>query len=263
MAQIQPPIWREGRLGLEFLALQRSAVFRGEDMPDGAGQPVLLIPGLLAGDPTLGVMAGWLARTGHHPSRAHMTANVACSSKAVERLEDRLESLVDRTGQRAAIVGHSRGGMYAKVLAVRRPDLVSGIVTMGTPLNRPLAVHPLVGAAIVGVGALGTLGAPFAFSHRCLVGDCCTTFWDQLHQPIPRGVAYVSLYSRSDGIVRWRSCLDEQADQIEVKVSHCGMAASPQTYEPIAQALTAFRRRDARRKPRRQPGTVTQLRRAA
>ena len=39
------------------------------------------------------------------------------------------------------IVGHSLGGMLARGLAVRRPDLVSGIITMGSPMLAPGAHH--------------------------------------------------------------------------------------------------------------------------
>jgi hypothetical protein len=63
-------------------------------------------------------------------------------------------------------------------------------------------------------------------------------------------VGFVSVYSRSDGIVNWRSCLDPVADQhVEVRSSHCGMAVHPGVYRAVADALVAFRRRDARRKP--------------
>ena len=140
-----PPLWRESRMGLDLAALTRNPVFRGEGVTDGRGQPVMLIPGFMVGDGSLGIMARWLKGTGHHPSRAGIRSNVACSGDTIEALEDRLERLVERQGSRAAIVGHSRGGSFAKVLARRRPDLVSGIVMLGCPQRDPLAVHPSSG----------------------------------------------------------------------------------------------------------------------
>ena len=259
----QPPIWRETRMGLELARLLRDPVWKGEGVTDGAGQPVLLIPGLMASDGSLGVMARWLKNTGHHPSRAGIRVNVACSGSAVERLEDRLERLVDRQGRRAAIIGHSRGGSFAKVLGQRRPDLVSGIVTLGCPQLEPLAVHPLVRANIEAVAALGRLGVPGLFKKTCLEGDCCSSFWQQFAADLPRGVSYVSVYSRTDGIVSWRACLDPKAKQVEVEASHCGMAAHGDVYRAVADSLAEFRRRDSRRRPLRDRATVTQLRRAA
>jgi triacylglycerol lipase len=151
-----PPIWREGKLGLEVAALLRHPVFRGEGVRDGAGQPVLLIPGYLAGDDTLALMTRWLRRTGHHTRKAGIRSNIDCSAVAVTRLEERLEVMAETRGEKVAIVGQSRGGNFAKVLAARRPDLVSGIVTLGSPQLDPLAVHPLVRAHVYTLGALCT-----------------------------------------------------------------------------------------------------------
>ena len=243
-----PPLWREARAPLELAALVRDPVFRGEGVTDGRGQPVMLIPGFLAGDDSLRLMARWLRGTGHHPSRAGIRANVACSAAAIGRLERRLERLVERQGRRAAIIGHSRGGSFARVLARRRPELVSGIVLLGCPQLDPLATHPLVRAQIEAVATLGGLGLPGLFSRGCLEGDCCTTFWDEFYAHIPRGVGHVSVYSRSDGVVRWQACLDERSELVEVESSHCGMAWHPDVYRVVADSLAEFRRRDARRR---------------
>src|SRR3954469_18935109 len=112
-----PPIWRESRFGLEAAALFRSRVFKGEGVEDGGGQPVMLIPGFLAGDDSLGLMTQWLRRTGHHTKSAGIRSNVDCSSASVERLAERLDCLAETSGQRVAIIGQSRGGNLAKVLA--------------------------------------------------------------------------------------------------------------------------------------------------
>jgi triacylglycerol lipase len=236
-------------MGLELAALVRDGIFRGKGVTDGGGQPVLLIPGFMAGDGSLGVMARWLRGTGHHPSRAGIRANVACSTRSIDRLEERLEALVERQGRRAAIVGHSRGGGFAKCLAVRRPDLVSGIVTMGSPNREPLGVHPLVRANVEAVARLGGLGVPGMFSRECLEGACCEDFWAQCAGPTPPDVGYVSIYSRTDGIVDWRACLDDCAEQVEVRSSHCGMAVHPGVYRAVADALVSFRARDTERRP--------------
>jgi triacylglycerol lipase len=244
----RPPLWREARVGLEAAALLRHPVFRGEGITDGRGQPVLLIPGFLAGDDSLGLMTRWLRRTGHHTRKAGMRANVGCSGRAMESLEHRLEELVERQGSRAAIVGQSRGGTFAKVLAQRRPDLVSGIVTLGTPQADPTAIHPLVRLQLLALGTLGTLGAPGLFRRACLAGDCCAEFWEECAAPLRRGVGFVSIYSRTDGIVDWRACLDPSAQHVEVEASHIGMAVNVGAYERIAAALRDFRRREARRR---------------
>jgi triacylglycerol lipase len=255
----RPPLWREARVGLEAAALLRDPVLRGAGVPDGRGHPVLLIPGFLAGDGSLAVMARWLGRCGYRPSRAGMIANVDCSGAALARLERRLERLVAKGGRRASIVGQSRGGSLAKVLARRRPDLVCGIVTLGSPELEPLAVHPLVRLQLEAVSRLGSLGAPGLFKRSCLDGDCCASFWDDLAAPLPRGVGFVSVYSRTDGIVEWRACLAPGAEHVEVDASHIGMAVNAAVWRAVADALDRFRRTETRRRT----AAARRLRRAA
>jgi triacylglycerol lipase len=249
------PLWGEGRLGLEMASLLRDPVFHGEGVPDARGQPVLLIPGFLTGDSSLALMTRWLRATGHHTRRAGIRLNVGCSGAAIEPLEERLEELVEQQGQPAAVIGQSRGGSFAKVLAQRRPELVSGIVTLGTPQLDPLAVHALVRLQLLAVGALGTMGAPGLLKRSCLEGDCCAEFWTQLAAPLRSAVGFVSIYSRSDGIVDWRACLDPSARHVEIRSSHLGMAVHPAGYRAIAAALADFRRPGSRR--RREPPAVS------
>jgi triacylglycerol lipase len=236
-------------VGLEAAALLRNPIFRGDGVADGRGRPVLLIPGFLAGDPSLSMMGGWLKRNGYRPSRAGIVANVDCSGALMPRLEGRLERLVARQGQRAAIVGQSRGGTLAKVLASRRPDLVTGVVALGSPQLDPLAVHPLVRLQVEVVGGLGTLGTPRLFKRSCIHGDCCTAFWEALAQPLPDELGLVSVYSKSDGIVDWRSCLDPHAKLVEIRASHCGMAVSAAAWRAVADALESFWATPARKVP--------------
>lgn len=236
-----PPLWREGRIGLEWAALRRSDVLRGAGVPAGGGRGVLLIPGFLAGDGSLGTMTQWLRAAGYWTKRAGIRTNVACSELACTRLEERLECLAARTGQRAVVIGQSRGGIFAKALGARRPDLVAGVVTLGAPVMSQLAVHPVVLAQVGVVATLGSGPVPGLISWRCLRGECCSRFRDALAGPMPPEVGYVALYSRSDGVVDWRSCLDPDADAcVEVRASHCGMSQNAAAYRAIARALGGF-----------------------
>jgi triacylglycerol lipase len=248
---VGPPLWREARFGLETAALLRDPILRGEGLADGRGRPVLLIPGFMAGDGSLGMMAGWLKRAGYRSSRAGMRANVDCSGTIATRLEERLEELVSAQGRRAVIVGQSRGGTIARVLGGRRPDLVCGVVALGSPQLNPLAIHPLVRLQVEAVARLGSLGVPGLFKRSCLEDPCCAPFWADLAEPLPSDVGLVSVYSKTDGIVDWRSCLDPDGEQVEIDTSHCGMAVSPAAWRVVAGALDRFARADEPQQPRR------------
>jgi triacylglycerol lipase len=233
-----PPLWRESRVGLEAAALRRSAIWHGEGVPPGDGRPVLLIPGFLAGDGSLATMTQWLRASGYHTRRAGIRANVSCSEAACARLEARLEGFAEAQGRPVMIIGQSRGGIFARALAARRPDLVDGIVTLGSPTVSQLSVHPLVLLQIGLVGALGSGHVPGLFRLRCLRGDCCSRFRHALEGPLPDAVHWVALYSRSDGIVDWRACCAPEATElVEVRSSHCGMALNAEVYHEVARAL--------------------------
>jgi triacylglycerol lipase len=236
-----PPLWRESRIAFEAAALRRSGVWQGEGVLPGEDRPVLLIPGFLAGDGSLATMTEWLRANEYRTRRAGIRANVSCSEAACARLETRLEAFADRAGEPVAIVGQSRGGIFARALATRRPDLVAGIVTLGSPTVSQLSVHPIVLAQIGLVAALGSGRVPGLFSARCLRGDCCTRFRDALSEPFPPGIPWTALYSRSDGIVDWHACVDPHATEcVEVRASHCGMALNAAAYREVARFLSGL-----------------------
>jgi triacylglycerol lipase len=233
-----PPLWREGLAGIEAAALRRSSIWRGAGVAPGEYRPVLLIPGFLAGDGSLSTLARWLRTNGYRTRRAGIRVNVDCSAEACRRLEQRLEELAAAGGQRVTLIGQSRGGVFARALAARRPELVAGVVTLGAPTVSQLDVHPVVLAHVAVIGALGVGGVPGLFRWSCLRGECCAEF----RADVKRGldVPYIALYSRSDGIVNWRSCLDPEAELVEVRASHLGMGLNAEVYAEIAHALRRF-----------------------
>jgi triacylglycerol lipase len=241
MHPLRIPIWREARVALERAALSRDPVLRGQGVPRGDGQPVLLIPGFLAGDLTLSLMADWLRRLGYEPCAAGIRANVDCSARALDRLERALEEMAEHHGRPVAIVGHSRGGSMARILAVRRPELLEAIVCLSSPLTDQLAVHPLVRVHVRAVAALGGLGVTGLFSGECLAGDCCARVREEAVAPFPESVRFTSVYTRSDGIVDWHTCLDPAAELVEVSSSHCGMAVNAEAFVGIGRALAPRR----------------------
>ena len=170
---------------IEASELLRSAVWRGNGVPDGGGLPVLLVPGFLAGDPSLSMMKRWLRARGYRPCTSQIRINVDCTRQAVERLERRLVEFTDRTGRPAAIVGQSRGGLFAKIMAMRQPDRVAGIVTLGSPNVDHMAINPMVAQQVRFVARLGTAGVPGMFRDDCLQGQCAEELAGWLDRAVP------------------------------------------------------------------------------
>jgi pimeloyl-ACP methyl ester carboxylesterase len=226
----------ELRYGLELARLVADPAFlrprRRRDSP-----PVLLIPGFMAGDSSLAVLEGWLRRRGSLTATAGMLFNVGCSERMICGVEDRLRRLAARAGQPVAVIGQSRGGELARVLAVRHPDLVQTVVMLGSPVVNPLHVGPMVLNSVRWVARLGDLGLPWFFSTECGEGECCAAFREDLLGPLPPEVRATSIYSRSDGIVAWQACLDPCATHVEIDSSHCGMSVNRAVYRVLADVL--------------------------
>lgn len=202
-----------------------------------AGEPVVLVPGFLAGDGSLALMARSLRRHGFRTYRAHIHANVGCTVNAAAQLEARIESIAIRRDSRVQLVGHSLGGLLARGLAVRRPDLVSGIVTMGSPMLAPGAHHASLSASVEVLVRLSRAGVSGLMAEDCVAGDCARQSFDESREPVPPGVAFTAIYSRRDGIVDWRACVDPLATAVEVTASHLGMAVDPRVVDEVRAAL--------------------------
>jgi triacylglycerol lipase len=223
------------------LACPRAARTRpgaADRVPYAASHPVLLIPGFLAGDATLRPMASRLRSAGYRTYRSRMHANVRCAQATGEALERRLEQIFDRWQEPVGLIGHSLGGLLAKGLAHRRPELVAGIVTLGSPLLAPGAVHPVLAFDLMVLGRLQRLGFGDLMGSDCTNGECAKMSWEELSARPPEGFAFTSIYSRRDGIVDWHACLDPAAEQVEVDCSHVGMAVDQTTYQHVVQGLT-------------------------
>jgi triacylglycerol lipase len=223
-------MWLEGRVYIEYLRLIRDPVYRGLEVPPGLGRPVLLIPGFLAGDWTLRTPFQWLRRMGYRPRMAGVTFNVMYSEVMLRPLIDSLIAIHKRTGARVSLVGHSRGGVLAMVLAHRKPELVEQVITLGSPLQDPFDVHPLTMAGVRAAHLYNVVryGHPASVEMR---------FLRDLHAAPT--VPTTSIYSRSDGVVNWKACLRPDVNAIEVKGSHVGLAINPEVYRILAHLLPA------------------------
>jgi triacylglycerol lipase len=229
------PVWRELRGALALFAPGLGTTPRWPH-PNGDGPPLLLVPGFLAGDRSLLTLGAGAADAGFRPVFAGIERNVDCSEATVRRLV----AMLERIGEPAAVVGHSRGGLLARVAARRRPDLVSAVVTLAAPYRAPFAIHPIVLAPAVALGLAGTVGVRGLLRLSCGVGACCAPFRTDLAAPADPRVTYISVYSRRDAVVDWRACVDGASEAIEVVSDHCGMAADRTTVTRVVDRLAAI-----------------------
>jgi triacylglycerol lipase len=229
----------ELRWQLELYRLLADPVLRGHGVPRGDGRPVLLMPGFGAGDYALAVMAGWLRRIGYAPHVAGFVTNTGCSNRAIEKVERTVVALNEGYGRRVALVGHSRGGHFARALGRRRPERVSHAVSIAANLRRQLGISAPTRAAVALVRTverrLGRTQLP-----GCLTDACACRFSQDLAGPFPeREVRLTSIYSKGDGVVEWEGCLVPYADCVEVTGSHIGLIFNRKAYRAVGHALAA------------------------
>jgi triacylglycerol lipase len=231
------PFHRQARVLADDQAVPGHLI--GQNLPVHlAGLPVLVVGGLATSPHVLNPLQDWLRRIGCHTLLVPTQYGIACGQRAAIAVEHALMRHVDATGKQAVIIAYSRGGQFARPVAVRRPELVRGLITLGSPLTRLLGAHPIVLLKVLGLGVVGSLGVPGLFRASCLWGDCCRPLRDDLMGPFPDDVPFLSVFSRQDEVVPWETSLDPAARHREICTTHHGLIASPAAFQLLAQELT-------------------------
>ncbi|HEY5888094.1 MAG TPA: alpha/beta hydrolase [Acidimicrobiales bacterium] len=228
---VSRPSWRELRLRREGRALLADRIWGGAGVPEGHGRRLVLVPGFLAGARSLSMLEPWLQRCGWDTRRAPVGRNHQPSEDVLDVLETWLLDTVAMEGGPVPVIGHSRGGQEGRVLAVRHPEAVSLLVTLGAPLQVLYPPHLAVRgpAAALQVAHWVRRTRPDLSGHHRYEADRTT--------PFPPEVPFVSVFSRSDGFMDWRVSLDHAAEPVEVDCTHLGLTASVPAFRAIAAAL--------------------------
>jgi len=220
----------------QLSALLRDPVYYGVRVPPGQGQPVLLVPGFMAGDWALTVMAGWLNRMGYRSYLSGIDWNIDCPNKTAERLRWRLDYITRETKSPIVVVGHSLGGMLARFLVVNFPEQVCHAVALGSPIvNDALNVHPLVPLIFRSLLAVRRQRGDAA--PMCGSPQCTCRFSRSAFSSLPQGVGFTSIFTKRDELVDWRSCIDPQGDNQQVSGRHIGLIVNRQVYRILARTL--------------------------
>lgn len=112
-----------------------SPLQRAVPIEAGRGQPVVVYPGYLTGDISSLRLRRSLRAAGYSAYGWELGQNRGARADLLDRLGGRLEAVVDRHGEPAALVGWSLGGVFARELAKQRPDLVRAVITLGSPFS--------------------------------------------------------------------------------------------------------------------------------
>lgn len=190
--------------------------------PRGDGHPVIVFPGLAAGDLTTVVMRRFLSDRGYAVHAWEQGLNLGPRPGVLEECIAQVRYLYARHGRRVSLVGWSLGGVYARELAKMLPDAVRSVVTLGAPFT----------------GNHLTSNAWRAYQMLSGEGDIDAARFAALKQTPP--VPTTSIYSRTDGVVAWQCSVETEtarSENIEVQASHMGMGVNPAALYAVADRL--------------------------
>jgi triacylglycerol lipase len=199
----------------------------------GNRKAVMLIPGFMAHDLTLAPLAGICKWLGHKTFFTGIRSNSNCPRETLLHLERHLERIYDDEG-RVVVIGQSLGGVYAREIAARRPELVERVITLGAPVR---LVEDSANAVVVAMARL--MGHLRNKEAGCLTSSCACGMMlvERNLGEIPTTV----IYSKTDGVVHWESCIDRSGaktvENLEVSASHVGMGMNTEVLRIIADRL--------------------------
>jgi pimeloyl-ACP methyl ester carboxylesterase len=188
----------------------------------GKGQVVLVIPGLLSTDSLTVILRKYLQKVGYTVFGWEMGLNLG-RLESIHALTDKVEKMATIHQQKIIVIGWSMGGIFAREVAKATPNSIKQVITIGSPFANVLAPN----------------WAKWLFDIINKGIELDEQILAQLHKPAP--VPTVALYSKLDGIVPWRACMeiieDDTHKNIEITGSHLGMGANPSVIKVVGANL--------------------------
>ena len=227
-ADLRPParweLLREGRVVFERLKLAATSSRIRAEAPSGSGEPVMVVPGFATDDGWTARMRAFLTSIGYDARGWGIGRNHGRVPQLIPAVIERCQRLAGDSGQPVRLIGWSLGGYLAREAARERPEMVERVITLGAP--------------VVG-GPTYTASAPMYLKKGYDLADIAETVLEREHRPITTPV--FAVYSRSDGVVAWRACIDTFdnpcGEHHEVVSSHLGMVNSPRVFRLVAELL--------------------------
>lgn len=188
--------------------------------PRGRGEHILVWPGFGASNASTSILRSYFRYLGYRVDGWRLGSNTEDVLATLEELKNDLRENVNAP---VTLVGWSLGGYLAREVARDCPDLVKHVVTMGSPV----------------VGGPKYTAVASAFQGGDLTVDDIERLVDERYAQ-PLQVPVTALFSKADGVVAWRACIDHRSpnvEHVEVVTSHSGFGFDAQVFGIIADRL--------------------------
>ena len=221
-----PPWWRtlsEGRAAFElgaFFAASPALRLIGR----GDRHPVLVLPGFTTTDLSTEPLRWFLRGQGYWAHGWQLGRNLGPTEEVLDGLEARFRYVYERHHRKVSLVGWSLGGIYARLLAQRHPDMVRQVITLGSPFRLDEGDH-------TALDPVWNRVSPGFTPHLA-------DFMRDMHLDLV--VPSTAVFSKSDGIVDWHTCVESAGglrESVEVFGSHSGLGFNPAVLLAIADRL--------------------------
>ncbi|MEM9387075.1 MAG: alpha/beta hydrolase [Pseudomonadota bacterium] len=203
-----------------------ASALRLQRLPRCDGQRVLTLPGYGFDDLSLLALRMQLRALGADASGWGLGINLGQVGKLLPRLGARVRELAAAAQSPVSLIGWSLGGYLAREVARDQPELISRVITLGSPL-RGGPRYTVVRSVYERLGYdLEQLDAQIQARQ----------------QQRALAVPVTAVYSKRDGIVAWRACIDEVepvTEHVAVKATHLGLCYAPAVLEVVAERLAA------------------------
>jgi pimeloyl-ACP methyl ester carboxylesterase len=191
--------------------------------PRGKRHSVIVLPGLGATDRSTVGIRGLLRYLGYDVTGWNRGRNMRPAGADLPAVAAQIRALRAASGTPVSLVGWSRGGIIAREASRLAPDAVRMVITLGSPFAAPAATN---------VAAAWRRMTGVEFPAR--------SDEDLRRLADPLSVPSTSIYSRSDGVVAWRACLEPNGpgrENVEVRGAHVGLGLNPAALWVIADRL--------------------------
>jgi len=184
---------------------------------------VILLPGFGAGPRSMRVVESFLRRRGHRARDWGLGLNTGDVRKFRAKLTHVVERAIVEHDEPVVLLGWSLGGYIAREYARERPGEVRRVITLGSP--------------VIG-GPRYTATAERYRSQGHDLHEIERAVADRYATPLCVPVS--AIYSRRDGIVAWRACIDQWSPRVrhvEVSETHVGLVLAPRVLSIVAEEV--------------------------